>query len=55
MVTKNEHPDSLESLRALLNEHNLTTIAKRLAELLTQAETAQLAYSEFLHEVLSAE
>jgi hypothetical protein len=55
MTKKHERRDSLEPLRALLVEHNLTTIAKRLAELLTQAETSHPAYSEFLHEVLIAE
>ena len=55
MAKKHKHHDSLETLRELLVEHNLTTIAKRLAELLTQAETSHPAYSEFLHEVLVAE
>jgi DNA replication protein DnaC len=55
MAKKNEPRDSLQALRTLLVEHNLTTIAKRLAELLTQAETSHPAYSEFLHEVLVVE
>jgi DNA replication protein DnaC len=55
MASKNEPRDSLERLRALLVEHNLTTIAKRLGELLAEAETARYGYSEFLRHVLEAE
>jgi DNA replication protein DnaC len=42
-------------VRALLEQLNLTTAARRLAELLAQAETAQPSYSAFLHQVLEAE
>jgi DNA replication protein DnaC len=55
MTRKHEPRDSLEALRGLLAEHNLTTIANRLPELLSQAETSQSAYSEFLCDVLEAE
>lgn len=46
---------SLQPLQALLIEHNLTTIAKCLSDLLMQAETAHPAYSEFLQHVLLVE
>ncbi len=56
MARKNDHPrDSLEALRTLLVELNLTTIAKRLADLLTQAENSHPAYSDFLREILEVE
>ena len=55
MTKKHESRDPLEALRALLVELNLTTIAKRLSEILTQAETSHPAYSEFLREALEAE
>lgn len=55
MAKKNEPRDSLEALRALLVELNLTTISVRLGDLLTQAETSQPSYSEFLRGVLEAE
>jgi DNA replication protein DnaC len=55
MTKKNEPRDPLEALRALLVELNLTTVAKRLAEILTRAETSHPAYSEFLREALEAE
>ena len=55
MARKEDTSDPLEALRQLLLELNLTTIAKRLGELLTTAETSQPAYSEFLTEVLDAE
>jgi DNA replication protein DnaC len=55
MARKQDTPDPLAALRALLLELNLTTISKRLGELLTQAETSQPAYSEFLREVLDSE
>jgi DNA replication protein DnaC len=42
-------------VRALLERLNLTTAARRLAELLAQAEAAHPAYSAFLHTVLEAE
>jgi DNA replication protein DnaC len=55
MARKNEPRDPLEVLRTLLLELNLTTVAKRLAELLTQAENSHPGYSDFLREVLEAE
>jgi DNA replication protein DnaC len=55
MARRNEPRDPLEALRSLLLELNLTPIAKRLAELLTQAENSHPAYSDFLREVLEAE
>jgi hypothetical protein len=55
MAPKHEPRDPLEVLSALLVEHNLTTIAKRLGELLSEAETSRYGYSEFLQHVLEAE
>jgi DNA replication protein DnaC len=55
MARRNEIRDPLEALRTLLVELNLTTVAKRLSELLTQAENSHPAYSDFLREVLEAE
>jgi len=55
MARKEDTPDPLAALRELLLELNLTTIAKRLGELLTGAETSQPAYSQFLREVLDSE
>jgi DNA replication protein DnaC len=52
MARKN---DPIEELRALLVELNLTTVAKRLSELLAQAEKGNPAFSEFLSTVLEAE
>jgi DNA replication protein DnaC len=48
-------PDPLAAVRTLLERLNLTTAARRLAELLAQAETAQPSYSAFLHAILEAE
>lgn len=48
-------PDPRDELRDLLVELNLTTIARRLPELLAGAEQGHPAYSEFLREVLRAE
>jgi DNA replication protein DnaC len=45
----------LESLRELLLELNLTTVARRLSELLAQAEKTHPAYSDFLRDLLDAE
>jgi len=55
MARRQDPPDPLEGLRALLLELNLTTIAKRIGELLRQAETSPTAYSAFLREILEAE
>jgi DNA replication protein DnaC len=55
MAKKHEPTDSLEALRALLVGHNLTTIARRLRDLLTEAETSHPAYSEFLAGILAVE
>ena len=44
MARKQDTSDPLAALRELLLELNLTTSAKRLGELLTQAETSQPAY-----------
>lgn len=55
MSRKSDSKDPLESLRALLIELNLTTLARRLSELLAQAQTGHPAYSEFLRQALEAE
>lgn len=55
MARKNDSRDPLEALRKLLTRLNLTTVSKRLGELLAQAETAKPSYSEFLQRVLEAE
>lgn len=55
MTRKADVPDPLTAVRTLLERLNLTTAARRLAELLAQAETAQPSYSAFLHTVLEAE
>jgi len=48
-------PDPVASVRTLLEQLNLTTAARRLGDLLAQAETTQPAYSEFLRQLLEAE
>jgi DNA replication protein DnaC len=55
MTRKPDAPDPLVAVRALLERLNLTTAARRLPELLAHAETAQPAYSAFLHTILEAE
>jgi DNA replication protein DnaC len=55
MARKPDPPDPVAPVRILLEQLNLTTAARRLGELLAQAETAQPAYSEFLRQVLEAE
>jgi DNA replication protein DnaC len=47
--------DPIAPVRTLLDQLNLTTAARRLDELLTQAETAQPAYSVFLRHLLETE
>lgn len=47
--------DPLESLRALLDNLDLTTLAREIPELLRQAETAAPSYSDFLRLALSVE
>ncbi len=55
MARKPEPPDPVAPVRMLLEQLNLTTAARRLGELLAQAETAQPSYSEFLRQILEAE
>ena len=55
MTRKLDPPDPLARVRTLLEQLNLTTAARGLADLLAQAETAQPAYSAFLHQILEAE
>lgn len=55
MARKNDSRDPLEALRDLLLGLNLTTVAKRLGELLAQAEQAKPSYSQFLLRVLEVE
>jgi len=55
MARKAELQDPVAPVRARLERLNLTTAARRLGELLAQAETAQPAYSEFLRQILEAE
>ena len=55
MARNAETQDPVARVRALLEQLNLTTAARRLADLLAQAETAQPSYSAFLHQVLEAE
>ena len=55
MARKVDTPDPVARVRTLLEQLNLTTAARQLAELLTQAETTQPAYSAFLHQILEAE
>ncbi len=55
MACKNDSRDPLEALRELLLRLNLTTVSKRLGELLAQAETAKPSFSQFLHRVLEVE
>lgn len=47
--------DPLEAIRALLLELNLTTVARELEAILSEAEKAGPAYSEFLRRTLEAE
>lgn len=55
-MTRNLHPqDPLAALHALLARLNLTTAARRLGDLLAEAEKTHSAYSEFLRHVLDAE
>ena len=55
MTRNSPPPDPLAQVCALLEQLNLTTAARRLSELLTQAEATHPAYSEFLHHLLEAE
>lgn len=55
MAPKGNSPDPLAPVRTLLERLTLTTAARRLSELLTQAEASQPAYSEFLRQILEAE
>ncbi len=55
MARKADPPDPLAPVRTLLERLNLTTAARRLNELLAQAEAAHPSYSAFLHTILEAE
>lgn len=55
MARQADPPDPVAPVRALLERLNLTTAARRLGELLAQAETAQPSYSAFLRQILEAE
>ena len=55
MTRTADPPDPLAPVRTLLERLNLTTAARRLGELLVQAEAAHPAYSEFLRQILEAE
>jgi DNA replication protein DnaC len=55
MARKPDSPNPVAPVRMLLEQLNLTTAARRLGELLAQAETAQPSYSEFLRQILEAE
>ena len=55
MTRKADAQDPIARVRTLLEQLNLTTAARRLAELLAQAETAQPSYSSFLSQILEAE
>ena len=55
MTRKADPPDPLAPVRTLLERLNLTTAARRLGELLAQADVSQPAYSEFLRQILEAE
>jgi DNA replication protein DnaC len=57
MSRKKNEPskDPLEALRGLLTELNLTTLARRLSDLLAQAEAGHPSYSHFLLQALEAE
>ncbi|MEK6718246.1 MAG: IS21-like element helper ATPase IstB [candidate division NC10 bacterium] len=55
MARKPDPQDPVAPVRALLERLNLTTAARRLGELLAQAEASQPAYSEFLRQILEAE
>ena len=52
---KTPSQDPLEALCALLVRFGLTTVARRLSEMLAQAEKTHPAYTEFLSTLLSAE
>jgi DNA replication protein DnaC len=55
MTRRAAAPDPAAPVRALLDQLNLTTAARRLDDLLTQAETAQPSYSAWLRQILEAE
>ena len=55
MARKADPPDPVAPVRALLEQLNLRTAARRLGDLLAQAETSQPSYSEFLRQILEAE
>jgi DNA replication protein DnaC len=55
MARNPDLPDPLAQLGALLERLNLTTAARCLATVLAQAESTQLAYSDFLRQLLEIE
>lgn len=55
MARKPEPQDPLDAVRSLLERLSLTTAARRLGELLAEAESKHPAYSEFLRQILEAE
>jgi DNA replication protein DnaC len=55
MARKAQSQDVVARVRHLLEQLNLTTAARRLDDLLTQAETTYPAYSAFLGQILEAE
>jgi DNA replication protein DnaC len=55
MARRADPTDPVAPVRALLEQLNLTTAARRLDDLLAQAETAQPSYSAFLRQILEAE
>lgn len=50
-----EHKDPLAEVQAAFMELNLTTLARRLPELLTQAEGERISFSEFLTRAVEVE
>ena len=55
MARRADPQDPVAAVRTLLERLNLTTAARRLDELLAQAETTQPSYSECLRQILDAE
>jgi hypothetical protein len=52
MARKADAQDPVARMRRLLEQFNLTTAARRLAEPLAHAETAQPSYASFLSQIL---
>jgi len=55
MAKSDKVDDSLDALRTLLVELNLTTAAREIAAALTMAETSSPSYSNFLRQILGVE